>query len=228
VDLDFGVNNRTTIVAHVTPTRSVAAGEQAVSTLIRSNNLATLRSNLALYVNVTPVHGVTITNLNSSATVTSTSTVTEFNVTNTGNIVDDFTLQISNEAVLETLGWKAVIVDPSTSDNVTTNVTLLAFSSSTFEVKFTSTRTDADPTVHAIVLAYMRNASYVSSTGPIPVILPDIVLPPGSLTATSPNVAYEYDMMPLYTDIGLLVAIAVLIAMFFILRKKKGFGGAKK
>jgi hypothetical protein len=228
VDLDFGVNNRTTIVAHVTPTNVVAAGEQLVSTLVRSNNLATLRSNLALYVNVMPVHGVKITNLNAADAVTSRTTTTKFNVTNTGSVTDSFTLQISNEAMLESLGWKAVIVDPSASGNVTMNVTLPAFSSSTYEVKFTSTRADADPTVHAIVLASLRNASYVSSSEPIPVILPDMVLPPGSLTATNPNVAYEYDMMPLYTDIGLLVAVAVLMAMFFILRKKKGFGGAKK
>jgi hypothetical protein len=179
-------------------------------------------------VNVTPVHGVTITNLNASATVTSRSTITRFNVTNTGSVTDSFILQISNEAILESLGWKAVILDPSANENVTTNVTLLAFSSSTFEVKFTSTRADADPTVHAIVLAYARNASYVSSSAPIPVLLPDLVMPPGSLTATSPNAAYEYDIMPLYTDMGLLVAIAVLMAMFFFLRKKKGFGGAKK
>jgi dolichyl-diphosphooligosaccharide--protein glycosyltransferase len=228
VNLDFGVNNRTTIVASVTPTKEVAAGEQLVSTLVRSNNLATLRSNLALYVNVIPFHEVKITNLNAAEAVTSTTTVTKFNVTNMGSVTDTYILQISNEAILESLGWKAVIVDPSASGNVTTNVTLLAFSSSMFEVKFTSTRTDADPTVHAIVLAYLKNASYVSTTGPIPVILPDIVLPPGSLRATGPNIAYEYDMMPLYTDMGLLVAIAVLMAMFFILRKKKGFGGAKK
>jgi hypothetical protein len=228
VDLDFGVNNRTTVVAHVMPTKAVAVGEQLVSTLVRSNNLATLRSNVDLYVNVTPVHGVTITNLNASETVNSKSTVTKFNVTNTGNVADTYMLEISNEAELESLGWQAVIVNPSANGNVTTNVTLLAFSSNMFEVKFTSIRTDADPTVSAIVLAQLKNASYVSSSGPIPVLLPDLVMPPGSLAATSPDVAYEYDQAPLYTDIGLLVAVAVLMVTFFILRKKKGFGRTKK
>lgn len=228
VDLDFGVNNRTTIVAYVTPTSSIAVGEQMVSTLVRSNNLATVRAALAMYVNVTPVHGVKITNLNSSSTVNSRSTITRFNLTNTGNIFDTFVMEVSNEATLESVGWKAVILDPSSNDNVTTNVTLLAFSSSTYEVKFTSIRTDADPTVDAIVLAYVRNASYASSSGSIPVILPDLALPPGSLRATSPNVSYEYDVMPLYIDMGLIGAIAVLMIVFFILRKRKGFGGAKK
>ena len=227
VNLDFAINNQTTVSAHITPTSSVSAGEQSVPISVRSNSLATVRSSLALYVNVTPVHAVSIKNLNSSAVVNSLNTTTKFNLSNAGNIGDKFILMISNAEQLRSLGWGAVIFDPSTGSN-STNVTLLAFSTVTLEVKFTSLRADADPTAKALVLAYAENATYASMTTPIPIILPDLALSPGTLRATNPDVTYAYDQGPLYLDIALLVVIAALLVMFFILRKRKGFGGAKK
>ncbi len=227
VDLDFAINNQTTVEAHIKPTSTVSAGEQSVPVLVRSNNLATVRSNVALYVNVSAVHAVEIKNLNSSAIVNSLNTTTKFNLTNSGNILDRFILTISNLEQLKSLGWEAVIFDTSTNAN-STNVTLLAFSSQTLEVRFTSLRTDADPTAEAIVVAYAENATYASSTAPIPIILPDLILAPGSLSASNPDVSYAYDQGPIYLDIALLVVIAALLVMFFILRKRKGFGGAKK
>lgn len=226
LSLGFGVNNKTTVVAHVSPTNKTLAGEQVVPTLVRSLNLATVSSSVYLYVNVTPVHKVAVTGLSASVTVSSLSTITEFNVTNMGNVQDKFALQVSNVAILETLGWKAAIINPD-NKSVVTNVTLGAFAAMTLEVKFTQTRASADPTAQAFVMASSVNAASVSSYGAVPVILPDLVLPQGSLTAVGPGVAYVYDMVPLYTDIGLLAAIVALMVMFLILRKKKGFGGAK-
>jgi uncharacterized membrane protein len=59
-------------------------------------------------------------------------------------------------------------------------------------------------------------------------MLSDLVIGPGSLDIVRDDITYEYDVSRLYVDIGLVVTLALLVAMFFILRKRKGLGGGGK
>lgn len=194
--------------------------------LVRSKLLATTRAQLSLYVNVGPFHAVKVTGLNNSAPVSSRSTITQFELNNTGNIEDSFTVGVSNQEVLASLGWRALVIDPETNATVS-SVSLPAFGSKTLEVRFTEIRTDADPTANAVVQATSKNSTGISAYGPVAIKLPDLVLGPSftSLQATRADVSYHFNFMPLYMDLGLLAALGALMIMFFILRKRKGFGG---
>ncbi len=229
--LEFGTQNSATVVVTIIPGSNLTAGKTPVQLLFRSANLSSVRADLTLNVNVGIVKGVSVTSLGLTYPVSTRTTFTEFRVNNTGNTLDRFVLSIANENQLVSLGWSAVIIDPQTNQTVTT-LPLLGLSSQTLAVKFTELRTDADPTAQASVFAFSENATGVSTYGNIPVISPDFVLGQGSLQVIRDDVAYEYDIGPLYTDIGLLAAVAGLAITFFLLRKRRGFGkqkgGAKK
>ena len=229
VTVDFGTNgNKATIIAEITVGSTVAAGDTIVKGLARSKAQSSARTDLSLYVNVLPVHSVAVISLNTSSAVSSASTITKFTVNNTGNVQDEFTVQISNLGTLSELGWSAAIIDSSTGAEVT-ELTLEAFKGKELTVKFTATRADANPSVEATVLAYSSAAPSVSAYGSVPVLLPDLVLGRGGLDVTRDDVSYLLDTSRLYIDLGLVAALAGLVAVFFILRKKKGLGrGGKK
>jgi hypothetical protein len=62
----------------------------------------------------------------------------------------------------------------------------------------------------------------------VPVLLPDLVLGPGDLDVTRNDVSYTLDTSRVYVDLGLVAALVGLVAVFFILRKKKGLGRSGK
>jgi hypothetical protein len=228
VTVDFGTNgNKANVVAQITVGSTVAAGDTFVKGLARSKAQSSARTDLSLYVTVLPVHSVAVISLNTSSAVSSVSTITKFTVNNTGNIKDAFKVQISNLDTLSELGWSATIIDSSTGAEVT-ELTLEAFKGQELTVKFTATRANANPSVEATVLAYSSAAPSVSAYGSVPVLLPDLVLGPGDLDVTRNDVCYTLDTSRVYVDLGLVAALAGLVAVFFILRKKKGLGRSGK
>ena len=228
LSVDFGTNGKVgTMVAEITVGDAVDSGSTELKVTLKSKSQSSVRSDLELYVDVAPVHSVKVVSLNQSSSVSSSSTITKFKVNNTGNVEGAFTVQIANLPSLSELGWTAQIVDPSTGDAVS-ELTLGAFEETTLEVKFTATRTDANPSVEAYVLAQLANETSVSAFGSVPVMLPDMVIGPGDVDVVRDDISYEYDSSRLYVDIGLVATLAALVAMFFIMRRRKGIGGGAK
>ncbi|MGD9962890.1 MAG: carboxypeptidase regulatory-like domain-containing protein, partial [Thermoplasmata archaeon] len=226
--VDFGTGDSTAyVVADLTVTDTAKAGNTTASVTVASKTLSSTRATVRLLVNVLPVRSVSVESLNTSAATSSNMTMTKFLLNNTGNIEDDFMVVVSSTDALNVSGWSARIVDPATGDAVT-NVTLEAFSSKELAVEFTATRATPDPKVEATVLAYSSIEGSVSGYGAVPVMVADVVIGPGDLDVVRDDVTYEYDVARLYTNIGLVVAIVALVAMFFILRKRKGLGGGGK
>ncbi|OGS43172.1 MAG: hypothetical protein A3K76_05135 [Euryarchaeota archaeon RBG_13_57_23] len=227
LNLSYGADNQTTVIAKVTAQDGTAAGDTKVSCLVRSKTLSSVRSDLSLYLNVAVVKSLRVTSLNESEPVLATSTVTTFEVNNTGNAPDDVTVQIANLDGLAAQGWTAEIIDPETGE-VTDSVSLAAFTGTELSVRFTATRSTPDPSAVALIYVFSKNATSVSAYGSVPVQLPDLVIGPGYLGATRDDVTYGTDMGDIYLDIALLAALAALLVTFFLLRRKKGLGGGAK
>ena len=228
VQLDFGVNNKALVVVEVAPKSSVLVGEQKVTCLVRSLDLATTRADLTLLVKVLPHRGVTVQGLNTSIAVDSMTTITSFNLNNTGNAKDDFVVNIANLGLLNSLGWNAVIIDPITQ-NETSTVSVDAFGTKALQVKYTALRADADASARATVFAYSKNVTSASSYGSIPIILPDLVVGRGDLSVERDDVSLvNTAQLRLATNIGLLIALVALVLTFYILRRRKGYGRASK
>jgi len=228
--LDFGVNNVAYVTAQVTVGNTTLAGEQLVQPLVRSRTLSSARDSVMLYVDVASNRSVEVETLNESKPVSGLATYTKFTVENSGNIADRYTVGISNLPVLAELGWTAKIVDPETLKEMS-EVTVDAFSSEQLYVEFSATRSGANPGALASVLASSTNQSGVSSYGLVPVMLPDLTLGPGDVTAERDDVSYEYDMSDVYMDIVLVAVLVGLVVSFILIRKKKGLGrsgGEKK
>jgi hypothetical protein len=225
--LAYFEDNVTTVVAKVSAKNTTVAGDAKVACLVRSKTLSSVRSEVSLYLNVGVVRGLNVTSLNESDAVYSTSSTTNFQVNNTGNAPDVVMLKIANLEALAAQGWSAEILDSATGDPVD-NVTLAAFSGEELLVNFSAIRSDPDPTAEALIYAYSKNATGVGAYGPVPVQLPDVVMGPGYVDATRDDVTYGTDVMDLYMDIGLLIALAALVVTLFLLRRKKGLGRSAK
>jgi len=221
--LDFGVNNVAYVTAEVKVGNSSPAGETLVQLLVRSKTLSTTRANIMLYVDIAPSRSVEVGSLNESKVVSGLVTYTKFAVLNTGNIEDSYSVAVSNLPVLAELGWYARLVDGTTMDEVT-QVTVDAFSSSELYVEFKAIRSGASPSAEASVLALSANGTGISSYGLVSVILPDLTVGPGDVTAERDDVSYEYDMSDMYLDIVLVIILAGLVVSFVIMRKRKGLG----
>ncbi len=228
VAVDFGPNSQALVVATISPQSSAAAGEQEVTCLVRSIDFASTRADLKLQVNVSAHRGVKVTNLNTSTVVTSLSTITAFAVNNTGNAQDDIGVEIANLALLQSRGWNAVIIDPATSEQ-TSSVTVAALGMKALHVRFTQLRSDADPSVNATIFAFSENDTAASAYGDVPIIAPDLAVGKGDITVSRDDVSLVNDAQTrLAIDLGLLIALVALIATFYILRRRKGYGGSSK
>ncbi len=227
LNLSFGINNKTTVIAEVTAQSSLPAGDTAVSCLVRSKILSSARTDLSLYLNIAPQNGVLVKSMNKSDAVSSLSTLTKFYVNNTGNVEDEIYFELANKDILQSLGWNATIVEPITLIQ-SSKVKLDVGGSGEYAVMFTAIRADPDPNAIAYVLARSSTTASVSHYGSVPVMLPELVLGPGDVDAVRGDISYEYDATRLYVNIGLLVALASLMAGFFIMRRKKGLGGGAK
>jgi dolichyl-diphosphooligosaccharide--protein glycosyltransferase len=225
VQIDFGFDNETTIVAEVTAKSTTPTGDTRVSCLVRSRTLGSARADIGLYLNVAAARSVLVTSLNTSQPVTSASTVTKFRLNNTGNIADTYTVEVANAQTLAAMGWSVDIVNETTMQPVS-EVSIPAFGHVDLLVNFTATRTNPDPTAAAAVIATSSSQSGVSDYGSVPVLLPDLAIGPGDVDVVRGDVTYEADKGAVYLDIGLAISLAVLVFMFFYLRRKKGFGGS--
>ena len=225
VDIDYGTYGSTAyVVAEVTVGDTAEAGNNTVTVTVKSATQSSTRATVDLVVRVSPVWSVAVESLNESAPTGSRVTTTTFLLNNTGNIEDDYLVQVSNADTLNASGWSARIVDPATGDEVK-NLTLGAFKSKELAVEFTATRLYPDPKAVAVVFAQSSLGTSANSLGAVPVMVPDLVIGPGDLDVVRDDVTYEYDIGRIYLDVGLAISLAVLVVMFFMLRKRKGFGG---
>ena len=212
------------MVAEVTVGDTAEAGNNTVTVTVKSATQSSTRATVDLVVRVSPVWSVAVESLNESSPTGSRVTTTAFLLNNTGNIEDDYLVQVSNADTLNASGWSARIVDPATGDEVK-NLTLGAFKSKELAVEFTATRLYPDPKAVAVVFAQSSLGTSANSLGAVPVMVPDLVIGPGDLDVVRDDVTYEYDIGRVYIDVGLAIALAALVVMFFVLRKRKGFGG---
>ncbi len=228
VSMDFGTNGNTSyVIVDVTVGETAEAGNNTIAVTVKSDTLSSARTTVELKVDVLPRGGVTVEDLGTAVAVSSNATTVKFNVNNTGNAPDEFEVSVSNLDALAASGWSATIVDPTTGATVT-EVSLGAFQTKELAVRFAATGPLYDPKAEAVVLASSVGNESVSSYGAVSVMLPDLVIGPGGLTADRDDVTYDYDMGRVYLDIGLAVSLASLVAMFFVLRKRKGLGGGGK
>ena len=211
------------VIAKITIGDSLEAGNNTLTVTAKSASQSSIRSDINMIVNVLPSNSVMIESANTGAPVDGNSTTTTFVVTNTGNVADEFTLGITNSEPLVGSGWIAEIVDVETGDEVT-SVALEAFEEAEFKVIFTSIRVTPDPKVGAVVLAVSTVNDGIEAQGTVAVKLPDLVVGAGDLEVERDDVSYVYDASRLYLDVLLAAMLAALVAMFFIMRRRKGLG----
>ena len=225
--IDFGADNTGSLEVTLNASSTTAAGEITVPIQIRSKAVSSTRSDVTLYLKVETVRSVTIKPLNVSKPVSSTVTISKFELNNTGNAQDNFTISISNLEQLRSLGWDAELVEYDFATELT-SLGMPAFMSTPVGVQFTAIRDNPDPTAQAVVVATSIYDNSIVGIGSISVRLPDLSLTKSGLDVTRSDVTYAYDYERLYVDIGLLVSIVVLVIGIFYLRRKKGLGGKKE
>jgi hypothetical protein len=148
-------------------------------------------------------------------------------VTNTGNIGSEFSVMITNSDVLTESGWNTRLLVTGTLEEVE-SLNIAFQGTKELYVEFTAIRSDPDPSVEATLVVTSVNDTGQVTVASVPVLLPDVSIGSGDLEADRDDVSYEYDASDLYVNIGLVCAIGLLVAMFFIIRRRKGLGGKRR
>ncbi|MCU0851946.1 MAG: carboxypeptidase regulatory-like domain-containing protein [Thermoplasmata archaeon] len=229
VTLDFGTDNKATVFADVTVTSILPAGENKVNCIVKSSSSSAARASMDLSVNISVIYNVSVEYSGLAEPVSSTVTYTKFTVFNSGNVADNYTLQIANTETLASMGWSAELYDGITRKPVS-QMNVSSQDSRVFMIKFTAIRSNPDPEAEAIVLVTSTKNPGTNAYGPVPVVVPDLLVGPGDIDVTRDDIVYSLDTSAMTINIGLVAVIAVLAAMFFYLRRKRGLsgGGAKK
>jgi hypothetical protein len=148
-------------------------------------------------------------------------------VANTGNIGTEFSVSIANSEVLSGSGWTARLLVTGTLEEV--DSLFIAFQGTKeLYVEFTAIRSDPDPSAEATIVVTSLNDTGQVTVASVPMLLPDVSIGPGDLEAERDDVSYEYDPSNLFINIGLVCSIGVLVALFFIMRRRKGLGGKRR
>jgi len=227
--VDFGTNNQAIVSVNITPSYSVRMGEQRVAVTVKSANSSSTKSDVSLYVNMARFRAIEVKGLNQSSPVSSAEVYSMFNLNNTGNAEDTFIVGIGNQETLNSLGWEAEVVRDTQGTTVSA-INVTAFGSKELYVKFTAVRSNPDPDAQASVYAYSKNQTSVISYGSVTIPMPDLNIGSGDVTADRDDVSYSYDSTSTYVDMGLVIALAALVAVLLLLRRSKGLssGGSKK
>ncbi len=227
--IDFGTNGNTaTFVAQVTVLEDAVAGDTPVPIQMRSETSSSARADLELIVKVPPVYSTEVTTVDEEgASVVGDTTRTLIHVINTGNTQAEYDLAITNLEYLVSRGWSARAMLTGSGEEVgVMNIEYQGHRE--IYIEFTSIRSDPDPKAEATVLVWSVADPGQTTVASIPIILPDISIGPGGLDVVRDDLTYEYDPSDLYINIGLVCAIGALVAMFVLLRRRKGLGGLRK
>ena len=226
--VDFGTNgNRAVFVVEITVLDDAAAGDSSVPIQVKSESSSVSRADVAMMVKVPPMYASEITYSEDAGGVSNDVTRTPVIVANTGNIGTEFSVSIVNSEVLSGSGWTARLLVTGTLEEA--DSLYIAFQGTKeLYVEFTAIRSDPDPSAEATIVVTSVNDTGQVTIASVPMLLPDVSIGPGDLEAERDDVSYEYDPSNLFVNIGLVCTIGALVAVFFILRKRKGLGGKRR
>jgi len=226
--VDFGTNgNRAVFVVEITVLDDAAAGDSSVPIQVKSESSSVSRADVAMMVKVPPMYASEITYSEDAGGVSNDVTRTPVIVANTGNIGTEFSVSIVNSEVLSGSGWTARLLVTGTLEEA--DSLYIAFQGTKeLYVEFTAIRSDPDPSAEATIVVTSVNDTGQVTIASVPMLLPDVSIGPGDLEAERDDVSYEYDPSNMFVNIGLVCTIGALVAVFFILRKRKGLGGKRR
>ena len=228
--IDFGTNGNTAMfVAEITVLDDAPAGDAEVPVEIRSVSSTSARYSFKLIVKVPPSYSSEVTAYEAAAdgVATGDAAPTVVTVANTGNTWTEFAVDLTNSDVLNSLGWSAMLVSADSEEELE-RVSIDFEGEEQLIVEFTPIRSDPDPNAEATVTITAVNDTGKVTIASVPIFLPDISIGSGDLEADRDDVSYEYDTSNLYLNIGLACTIGALVAVFLLLRRRKGLGGKKR
>ncbi len=225
--IDFGTNgNKAIFIVEITVLDDAPAGNTTVPIQVESESSTSSKATVEMMVKVAPVYASEVTYSEEGGDVSDDVASTLITITNTGNIAGDFTAAITNSEVMSDSGWSTRLLVRETLEEPET-LSIAFQGTQDLYVEFTAIRADPDPKIEATVVVSCVNATGQVAVASVPILLPDLSIGSGGLEVERDDVSYEYDPTNTYVNIGLVCTIGVLVALFFIIRKRKGLGGKR-
>lgn len=185
---------------------------------VKSNGNPGLKKSVAILIDISPVYSVS-SSPGSAGSVNGTTFFREVEVTNTGNIIDNYTLVITNVQELYTSGWNAAL---SGTGSLTGDLTDIGPGEmATINITFTPIRKIPDINI-TVAVTIESNSSTASTVALVEPLLPDLTFWEDRLDAQGDDI-YSYDIFLARDseDLILLAAMLSMVAAVFIMRKIK-------
>ena len=221
VTADFGTQQNTvTVPVGITADPDALADHADIIVTVKSSGSSAVTKDVALDVDIRPVYSVDL-QVTDSSTINGTSFSRIVKIVNGGNVYDNFTIVLTNLEELSMNGW-SVYLDGST-DTILTTDDLAPGSEKTVNITFTAWRVNPNSNISATIVATSNSSAGVYAYASASPLLPDLSFDPkDELTIDGDNIHMNDIFSQKATEnLFLLIALAILVASIFIVRKIK-------
>jgi dolichyl-diphosphooligosaccharide--protein glycosyltransferase len=224
VTVPFG--GSVTLTMSLTPELGSKAGNISVDVSAVSTNDTTSASKVTVSVGVRANYGVNLT-YTKAEPVTSTAYIYDMKLTNTGNLLDTFEINVTNREYLALNGWNVTLKYSGLNYTDTLSVRLSAGESGTIMMRLTPTRPIPNPSISVVLVATSKGDSSKSDLLPFTPEFPNLQVVGNTFSVTGPKVSSSDFQVPgeTYFLFGLSI---VLVALVVILSLRKGVLGRGK
>ena len=217
VTIGYGAANSQLVTVTIYTPANAKVSHSSIAVMASSSH-STKSDIVTMDVGIVPSYSVTISGGDAQAT-SGTDYIYKFSLTNTGNIDDTYNVSINDARELATWGWKAQVSLSGSDWSDSLSALLSAGSKTSFELKLTPLRGDADGQITVVLNAASEGSPGTYAALQFEPSMPEFSIP-GGLSVAGVGVANEYPQVPLLTWVlmGVLIASATVLMLLVIQR----------
>jgi uncharacterized protein (DUF2141 family) len=203
-----------TIAMSLTPELGSRAGTSSIDVIATSMNDTTATSKVSVSIEVRSNYGVNLTYSKAEA-VSTNAYVYDVVLKNTGNLLDNFAVSVSNRAYLDENGWNVTLKYSTANYTDALSVRLSAGESGTILVRLVPIRPVPNPSVQVVLVASSGGNPSVSTSLPFTPEFPNLSVVGNTFSVTGPKVNAADFQVP--GDTYILLGVSVLLVAFVVI-----------
>ncbi|MFA5314307.1 MAG: hypothetical protein WC375_13485, partial [Methanomassiliicoccales archaeon] len=226
-NITYGENGSVNVTVTLTPDSTVEVDHASVVLNARSSIGSGAAAKLALDANISPRYNITV-NYTASNSQNATIHTYKYRITNSGNVDDKYTVDISNAEEIHSKGWNVTMrVGTSGLYSQSLNISVNSGNHRDIEVSLVAIVDDPDPNVNITFSVQSQGDVATVRELSLAAALPSLTIPDDGFVVDGTDVDLSRPEIPSETYIAF-TAIVLLAALAIFLTFKKGVLGRRK
>ncbi|MCE5297187.1 MAG: hypothetical protein LLG16_08825, partial [Euryarchaeota archaeon] len=226
-NITYGENGWVNVTVTLIPDSTVDVEHASVVLNAKSSTGSGATAKLALDANISPRYDITV-NYTAANSQNATSHTYKYRITNSGNVDDKYTVDISNADEVRSKGWNVTMrVGTSGPYSQSLNISVNSGNYRDIEVSLVAIVDDPDPNVNITFSVQSQGDAATVKELSLAAALPSLALPDNGIDVEGIDVDMSLPEIPTETYVAF-TAIVILAALVVFLIFKKGVLGRRK